>query len=738
MQPGVDGEADACGSAFSATSLNASHSESDASDLFTSTGTQTSPVDFEDEETQTHITMPNKWDYNSVVSKLRNSQSFEPDEGAKLFYQFDRQAPARISTSPTLRRMRKSTRRPLLNLDLLGTERTNNVQEDTNDSSSKSNGPEDVSECGTTAIENQNSPQAKTQNSLNCSDSTVQEAPMWQGNSDKFMKTSTSSQMSSKKENISPGQRLNADEGDHLKVLDPIPKRLQERRRSSFVVSLPGLDVSPGDLFVTDGVADLWNHSRLSDSKKSKRPVTKRSTSKERLKLLSDVEKNLSSIRLHDWRSCEFQNYKDKALSEFVQMEHPDILIEECPSGSKRHEAVWELFTSECVYFLDQLMVLKEVFLSTLTTLQSGECLLDVDTWRLFANVKDLCLVSFGFMSSLLWAIRDTWRKSELKTTVTLRNVLIKHFKESVCLCLQTYCLNYSSAVFYLDTLKQREDFTTYLKWCERNEQCKRLQLADLLVTPMQRFTRYPLLLKNIAKKCSSEEDRKSLQSVVDLVEGSIEDLDGKVKWLDSFHKVQQLQGLLIWTPVWECDKRPFIPDSLKHLVKQSSLENVVSSNRNLLYEGRLVLVESTKLRDVCVLLFDVFILITKVKRSKKKSVGSELGTLRLQTNQELQTLFKEGCTLTVLDQPLSLDRVAVKSVDQLNASACGLRNAFMIMHHNRYQQCIGVFLLQAQSESIKKTWMTEIEKAATMLSSSEAWKSSDSKTFSWIESSQI
>ncbi|KAG2460120.1 PKHG7 protein, partial [Polypterus senegalus] len=354
-------------------------------------------------------------------------------------------------------------------------------------------------------------------------------------------------------------------------------KRLQERRRSSFVVSLPGLDVSPGDLFVTDGVADLWNHSRLSDSKKSKRPVTKRST--------------------------------DKALSEFVQMEHPDILIEECPSGSKRHEAVWELFTSECVYFLDQLMVLKEVFLSTLTTLQSSECLLDVDTWRLFANVKDLCL------------------------------------------------------------------------WCERNEQCKRLQLADLLVTPMQRFTRYPLLLKNIAKKCSSDEERKSLQSVVDLVEGSIEDLDGKVKWLDSFHKVQRLQELLIWSPVWECDKRPFIPD---------------------------------------------------------RSTGSELGTLRLQTNQELQNLFKEGCTLTVLDQPLSLDRVAVKSVDQLNASACGLRNAFMIMHHNRYQQCIGVFLLQAQSESMKKTWMTEIEKAATMLSSSEAWKSSDSKTFSWIESSQI
>lgn len=35
--------------------------------------------------------------------------------------------------------------------------------------------------------------------------------------------------------------------------------RLQERRRSSVVVSLPGLDVSPGDLFVSNGVADILN-----------------------------------------------------------------------------------------------------------------------------------------------------------------------------------------------------------------------------------------------------------------------------------------------------------------------------------------------------------------------------------------------------------------------------------------------------------------------------------------------
>lgn len=40
--------------------------------------------------------------------------------------------------------------------------------------------------------------------------------------------------------------------------------RLQERRRSSVVVSLSGLDISPGDLFVSNGAADMLNGSNFS------------------------------------------------------------------------------------------------------------------------------------------------------------------------------------------------------------------------------------------------------------------------------------------------------------------------------------------------------------------------------------------------------------------------------------------------------------------------------------------
>lgn len=58
---------------------------------------------------------------------------------------------------------------------------------------------------------------------------------------------------------------------------------------------------------------------------------------------------------------------QDCSLSEFLQEQSSQGSASSDPQGFKRQEAIWELFTSECFYFLDQLMVLKEVSGSTTT-----------------------------------------------------------------------------------------------------------------------------------------------------------------------------------------------------------------------------------------------------------------------------------------------------------------------------------------------------------------------------------
>uniref|UniRef100_A0A668A309 Pleckstrin homology domain containing, family G (with RhoGef domain) member 7 n=1 Tax=Myripristis murdjan TaxID=586833 RepID=A0A668A309_9TELE len=411
------------------------------------------------------------------------------------------------------------------------------------------------------------------------------------------------------------------------------------------------------------------------------------------------------------------------SFSVFLRDQSSQLKDSSDPQGFKRQEAIWELFTSECVYFLDQLMVLKEVFLATLTNLQMRNWLADVDSWRLFANLNELCLVSFGFLNNLLRVIKDTLEIPVQGGGPTLLDLLCRAFRESICHCLQKYCLNYSTALVYLDSLKPREDFGSYVKWCERNEQCRRLQLRDLLVAPLQRLTRYPLLLRNIAKRCQTEEETRKLQVIAEQVDTSICDLEGKVKWLDNYQKVKKLRDALVWLPVWERDKRAFVPENLKHLLKAVTLENLIS-HRSLLHEGKMVLTENAKLIDVYLFLFDEFLLITKIKRNKK--------------NLELDQLLKEGCTFTVLDQPMSLDRLQLRNIDQLNASTSGLPHSFIIMHQNRYQQCIGAFIVQAPSESVKRVWMSKIEGAVTALLKLDSQQPRVKSSSLWLESSQI
>ncbi|KAK5867610.1 hypothetical protein PBY51_012081 [Eleginops maclovinus] len=697
--------------------------------------TQTDCGTFEHKECQTSSPIIMHIDLARTHSKLRHPSLVDTDGLVAPLFQFDRQAPARISTSPTLRRMR-STRRPILP-DFRDPVTMGSTQEEPSSGST----PSPITPLS--PVQRVKSPLAASP----LSDGEIYHDPQPISSSGRQRTRSHRSKTSDNGISCKRQECRSAhptvmqdfrfpDSGVQEKEL--CHTRLQQRRRSSVVVSLPGLDVSPGDLFVSNGVADMLNDLNFSDTKKSKWPFSRRSTTKGKSQTgtAADIEKYLSTSQIQDWRNQDLQRYKEYCLAEFLQDQSSEVSASSDPQGFKRQEAIWELFTSECVYFLDQLMVLKEVFLATLTNLQGRNCLTDVESWRLFANLNELCLVSFGFLNNLLRVIKDTFEIAE-GDGPTLLDLLSKAFQESVCHCLQKYCLNYSTALLYLDSLKPREDFGSYVKWCERNEQCRRLQLRDLLVAPLQRLTRYPLLLRNIAKRCQTEDETRGLEVIAEQVDTSICDLEGKVKWLDNYQKVKQLRDALVWLPVWERDKRAFVPENLKHLLKAITLENLIS-HRSLLHDGKMLLTENTKLNDVYLFLFDEFLLITKIKRNKKRSVGPEQNPLRMPQNLELDQLLKEGCTFTVLDQPVSLDRLQLKNVDQLNASASGLPHSFIIMHQNRYQQCIGAFILQAASEAAKKTWMSKIEGAVSVLLKLDSQRPRGKSSSLWLESSQI
>ena len=81
----------------------------------------------------------------------------------------------------------------------------------------------------------------------------------------------------------------------------------------------------------------------------------------------------------------------------------------------------------------------------------------------------------------------------------------------------QAYCINYKATIEYLGTVRTKEDrFTEFERVCMTDPRCGRLQLEDLLIAPLQRITRLPILLKEILRYTEPMEDRQRLERVLE------------------------------------------------------------------------------------------------------------------------------------------------------------------------------------------------------------------------------
>lgn len=78
------------------------------------------------------------------------------------------------------------------------------------------------------------------------------------------------------------------------------------------------------------------------------------------------------------------------------------------------------------------------------------------------------------------------------------------------------YCAEQSTCQYYCKELNRTNSlFTSYLAWCESQKMCNRLRLADILVRPMQRLTKYSLLLTAIKKPMADLEEITTIDAMV-------------------------------------------------------------------------------------------------------------------------------------------------------------------------------------------------------------------------------
>ncbi|XP_013793239.2 pleckstrin homology domain-containing family G member 5-like, partial [Limulus polyphemus] len=228
----------------------------------------------------------------------------------------------------------------------------------------------------------------------------------------------------------------------------------------------------------------------------------------------------------------------------------------------RRREALWDLFQSEVMFLYDHLMVLKNVFMEPLKKIQVEGYVMFAQPEVLFGNLDELCCVTYAFCKEFIHLILQNTRCSETETT----EVLVKLFQKSskataLRQAYHRYTINYINALNYLETLRRQVEFNEFEKWCSRDLRCKKLQLTDLLVSPVQHIMRVPLLLKEIEMRTDDEQEKDVIINIVELEENSLRELDDKMKWLKNFERLLEIQRNIIWPSITELDPKVFIPE---------------------------------------------------------------------------------------------------------------------------------------------------------------------------------
>ncbi|XP_022246496.1 pleckstrin homology domain-containing family G member 5-like isoform X2 [Limulus polyphemus] len=190
-----------------------------------------------------------------------------------------------------------------------------------------------------------------------------------------------------------------------------------------------------------------------------------------------------------------------------------------------QQNAIWELIQTE-IFFIKRLKVIIELYLACLYSLQAEGVLNEINSDKLFSNIREVYVSNHQFWVKHLLPMLTTSRTTKQKLNPVL-------MKDGFLQCVQLfrpyikYCTEHNRCVEYVKQRnKENELFKAYVTWCESWKECDRLQLADILVKPMQRLTKYTLLLKAILKKTDDEEQVCPLIEMIKSMESFVQTVD--------------------------------------------------------------------------------------------------------------------------------------------------------------------------------------------------------------------
>eukprot|EP00050_Salpingoeca_kvevrii_P007025 m.293314 g.293314 ORF g.293314 m.293314 type:complete len:1218 (+) comp12766_c0_seq1:196-3849(+) len=310
---------------------------------------------------------------------------------------------------------------------------------------------------------------------------------------------------------------------------------------------------------------------------------------------------------------------------ELVQAADAKLLKKIDKREVKRQECIYELIQTERNY-LRHLAILQQLFRQPIVDdglFGHGQLM------GLFANLDDLVFMN----QPLCDALRTLQKQHGTDPILKIGRTFLDNFSKIDPQAYAVFCANQLHSIeLYHEKMRGYAPFSSRIKQCENHPASDRLSFTDFIAKPLQRLTKYPLLLKSILDKTSKsdKEEIEALTASMEKTEELLRFVQKAVKESEDLARLQEINEKLD-RAMLNSVERQFVRDILEPSI-------FLGDNRTLVTEGPIQLRgNDKKLIDVhAILLTDMLLLVQPREgklvmrfpgRDKKRSAIIFLGT---------------------------------------------------------------------------------------------------------------
>ncbi|XP_042724464.1 intersectin-1 isoform X3 [Lagopus leucura] len=348
------------------------------------------------------------------------------------------------------------------------------------------------------------------------------------------------------------------------------------------------------------------------------------------------------------------------------------------PTERKRQGYIHELIVTEENYVND-LQLVTEIFQKPL---MESELLTEKEVAMIFVNWKELIMCNIKLLKALRVRKKMSGEKMPVKMIGDILTAQLPHMQPYIRFC----SCQLNGAALIQQKTDEVPEFKEFVKRLAMDPRCKGMPLSSFLLKPMQRVTRYPLIIKNIIENTpESHPDHSHLKHALEKAEELCSQVNEGVREKENSDRLEWIQAHV------QCE-------GLSEQLVFNSVTNCLGP-RKFLHSGKLYKAKSNK--ELYGFLFNDFLLLTQII----KPLGSS-GTDKVFSP-------KSNLQYKMYKTPIFLNEVLVK----LPTDPSGDEPIFHISHIDR------VYTLRAESINERTAWVQKIKAASELYIETEKKK---------------